>query len=172
MKKIMITALAILFITGCSTNTEQVNKNLISYNLDNIPHTVEVTESQFDITAELLQNLGMECGTEKEITYYEELVAQFANSTQTNYKFTYTEESQIPEYTITVLPNKAGYTSLDMFKEDFHMCFAGGDMYPSMISESNLLFKGSCGTGVSDDSGNPIGCSEIAEALNKSLELN
>jgi hypothetical protein len=81
--------------------------------------------------------------------------------------------SQEPDtFVVTLLPNKAGYTSLDQFKKDFDICAAGGDAYPTMLNSNWLLFVNSCGSGFNDGSGRPIGCDEVQKVVEPTLKLN
>jgi hypothetical protein len=74
-------------------------------------------------------------------------------------------------WTVTVLPN-IGYTELEKFMEDFDLCQAGGERYPTQVSLKFLLFESSCGTGSDDGSGRAHGCDRVQEAVLPELKLN
>ena len=88
------------------------------------------------------------------------------------YKISYTGQTQGSGiWKITVIPNKLGYRNLDEFKNDFDLCYAGGDEYPTLISENYLLFVSSCGTGFDDGSGLPHGCDMVRKSIEPTIIL-
>jgi hypothetical protein len=94
-------------------------------------------------------------------------------ASKTIYNFKYAGTSQASDtFVVTLLPNKAGYSSLDEFKSDFNQCYAGGDAYPTKLNNNWLLFVNSCSTGFDDGSGNPIGCQEVKDLVAPTLQLN
>ncbi len=135
--------------------------------------TVLKTTKTFDYSAEQLKSMADECGTKYKTGYFDELVTKFSSSTKIVYSFKYQGASQSPDtFIVTLIPNKAGYTSIDQFKKDFDMCSVGGDAYPVKLNGDWLLFVSSCGSGYSDDSGKPIGCDEVRKIVEPSLRLN
>jgi hypothetical protein len=117
--------------------------------------------------------MAEECGNNQTASYFSNLVSKFSGATKTVYNFKYTGTSQESDtFVVTLLPNKAGYSSLDQFKKDFDQCYAGGDAYPTMLNSDWLLFVNSCGTGFDDGSGKPIGCQEVRDVVEPTLKLN
>lgn len=152
-------------------NTKPVEP--LSYSTTGVPVSVSKKTALFDFTAEQLKAAADECGSQHSSGYFNQLVSKFSGTTKTIYNFKYTGASQESNtFTVTLLPNKAGYTSLDQFKKDFDICAAGGDAYPTMLNSNWLLFKNSCGSGVDDGSGRPIGCQKVQDVVESSLKLN
>lgn len=163
---VIIAAVVIYFLSSTNSATAEA----LFYELNDAPVEVTLTSSEFDYTAQLLLANAEECGSDKDLNYFNELTDKFSSAQKEVYTFTYTEESQSPEsYIVTVLPNVANYQTLDEFKADFDLCFAGGQEYPTELSETSLMFTSSCGSGFDDGSGNPIGCSEIINSVEISL---
>jgi hypothetical protein len=123
--------------------------------------------------ASTLKNQSTECGTNKTEQYYQNLLVKLdANDKAIEYRFISKVESQDPkQWIITVIPNKLGYTDVGSFKTDFNICNAGADLYPMQESSNYLLFESSCGTGLNDGSGNPIGCEEVRDAIEPTIKL-
>lgn len=135
--------------------------------------TILKTTKTFDYSVEQLKLMADECGTEHKTGYFEELVTKFSGSTKIVYSFKYKGASQSPDtFIVTLIPNKAGYTSIDQFKKDFDMCSVAGDAYPVKLNGDWLLLVSSCGSGYGDDSGKPIGCDEVKKIIEPSLRLN
>ncbi len=136
-----------------------------------------VTKNEFKVldrfNTSQLQNLAEECGRDKDEHYFKEILNHFSEDDKgLEYKFNYLQESQDKgEWIVTIIPNKIGYADLEDFKEDFDICFAGRDRYPSLISENYLLFVSSCGTGYDDGSGRPHGCQEVQNIVEPTIKL-
>lgn len=146
----------------------------LTYDLDT--SLARVTQIEFEVlerfSVEELEARAAECQTETRQGYFETLSYNLVNQDGYEYIFTYTGESQAPEsYSVTVIPNAIGYQTLAEFQADFDYCAAGGESYPVALNEDWLMFESSCGTGFSDDSGLPIGCSEVKESLGDSVQL-
>lgn len=117
-------------------------------------------------TAEGLYAQSEECRTNRRMAYYEDLMDEIANVPLNRYNYMYTGPSQLPaEYIVSVMPNEAGYGTLEEFKVDFDICYAGGDYYPVAMDDDYLYFASSCGTGFADGSNLPIGCAEAREIV-------
>ena len=145
----------------------------LSYSTTGVSVTLSKKTATFDYTAKTLKGMADECGSEHATDYFDQLVSKFSGTTKTMYNFKYNGESQESDtFVVTLLPNKAGYTSLDQFKKDFDLCYAGGDAYPIMLNSDWLLFESSCGSGYSDGSGKPIGCDEVKKVVEPTLKLN
>jgi hypothetical protein len=145
----------------------------LSYSMTGVTATVSKSTAPFDYTAEQLKGMADSCGSQHDTGYFDQLVSKFSGETKTIYSFKYAGASQESDtYVVTLLPNKAGYTSLDQFKKDFDLCDAGGDAYPTMVNSNWLLFVNSCGSGFNDGSGNPVGCAEIQKIVEPTLKLN
>lgn len=152
---------------------KEVAKEPLSYSLNGVSGVVSKKTMPFDYTSEQLFSMAQECGSNKTESYFANLITQFNGVSKTLYNFKYTEASQDPDtFVVTLLPNKAGYTSLDQFKKDFDQCYAAGDAYPTMLNKDWLLFVNSCGSGYSDDSGRPIGCQLVSDKVQPTLKLN
>lgn len=135
--------------------------------------SVSKETAAFDYTVEQFKEMARDCGSKYSDGYFDQLVSKFNNATKTIYTFDYAGDSQVPSaYLVTVIPNRVGYSSLEEFQKDFNLCFAGGDAYPVALNDKWLLFKSSCGTGLSDESGRPVGCEKAREAVESTLKLN
>ena len=160
-------------VTKTPAKEEPVKSEPLSYSMTGVSASVSKTTASFGYTADQLKSMAEECGAQHEVGYFDKLVAKFSGATKTVYNFKYQGNSQDAGiYTVTLLPNKAGYTSLDQFKKDFDICAAGGDAYPTMLNSSWLLFVNACGTGFDDGSGQPHGCDEVKKIIEPSLKLN
>jgi len=141
--------------------------------MTDVPASVSKTTAPFSYTADQLKSMAAECNTQHETGYFDKLVAKFSGAAKTVYTFKYQGDGQDAGiYTVTLLPNKANYASLDQFRKDFDICAAGGDTYPTMLNSSWILFVSACGTGFDDGSGRPHGCEEIRKIVEPSLKLN
>jgi len=144
-----------------------------SYSLKGLPVTISKKKQAFDFTAAKLEDLAKECGTKYQAGYFDNLIAKFKDAEETVYNFKYQGASQSDlTFTITLVPNKAGYKSLAKFEKDFNQCFIAGDAYPLLLNKDWLLFINSCGSGVDDGSGRPDGCGEVDDAVASTLKLN
>ncbi len=149
-----------------------ISNDLISYSTGNLFIVTKDTKT-FSYTTDQLSGMANECGSQHEADYFNKLVAKFNSSTETVYNFKYTGDTQDNGvYTVTLIPNILGYTTLDQFKKDFDICAAGGDLYPTMLNAKWLLFVNACGTGFDDGSGRPHGCDEVRKVVEPSLKLN
>lgn len=156
-----------------ATPTQKESAEPISYSMSGVSASVSKTTTAFNYTAEQLKGMAEECGSQHSTGYFDQLISKFRGTTKTIYNFKYTGESQESDtFMVTLLPNKAGYTSLDQFKKDFDICAAGGDAYPTMLNGNWLLLVNSCGSGFSDGSGRPIGCEKMQEVVQPTLKLN
>lgn len=159
--------------TPITTPTNVEPTEPLSYSINGASVSVAKKTAPFDYTAKDLKDMAEECGSQHGASYFDQLVSKFNGTTKTMYDFTYTGESQQSAvFTITLLPNKAGYTSLDQFKKDFSICAAGGDAYPAKVNNNWLLFENSCGSGFDDGSGLPVGCDKAREVVEPTLKLN
>jgi hypothetical protein len=158
-----------LLFTACAQNVSEP----LTYSTTGADATVSKTTAPFDYTAEQLTSRAEECGSAHEPNYFNELVSKFSGTTKTIYNFKYTKPSQESDtFTVTLLPNKGSYTTLDQFKADFDLCAAGGGTYPTMLNSDWLLFGNSCGSGFDDGSGKPVGCREVKDVVEPTLKLN
>jgi hypothetical protein len=188
--------LGIVFLAGCAeqikqsantntnTNTNQTAAQAqdvvpteppesLSYSTTGINVALAKTTAVFNLTAEQLKDDADECGSQHSDGYYDELVLKFSDTEVTHYNFTYFDDSQKSDtYKVTLIPNMPGYTSLADFKKDFDICYAGGDSYPIMLNNDWLVFENSCGSGLDDGSGKPIGCQVVKDVVEPTLKLN
>ncbi len=156
-----------------TTPTKEEPTEPLSYSINGVSASVSKNTVPFDYTADRLKSMAQECGSQHNADYFEQLIAKFSGTTITTYNFQYNGMSQDSRpFVVTLLPNKAGYTSLDQFKKDFDMCAAGGDVYPKKLNSNWLLFVNSCGSGYDDGSGRPHGCDEVEKVVSPTLELN
>lgn len=160
-----------VLVYALSAKTPAPEADALSYQIDEqAPVEVAVTTSEFDYTADQLLAMAEECGSQKDLDYFTELTDTFSNTQKQVYTFTYTEMAQSPlDYVVTVMPNTANYQTLDEFKADFDTCAAGGQAYPAEVTANSLMFVSACGTGFDDGSGNPVGCSEVVDAIEVNL---
>jgi len=140
------------------------------------PAIFSVQKTEFDVsdrfTAKQLSDNSAGCGTGKSEDYFDNLLSYYPNGAKgVEYSFVYSGKSQQPEaWKVTVLPN-IGYDDAGEFMEDFDVCSAGGEMYPTQLSSRFLLFESSCGTGFDDGSGLVHGCDAVQKAVLPTLKL-
>lgn len=119
-----------------------------------------------------LRAQSLECGTNQSESHFKTTLSRYIGIKGLQYSFQYQGQSQDSGiWTVTVIPNGGAYLSDLSFKSDFDMCFAGGDKYPSLMTDSYLLFISGCGSGFDDDSGKPHGCDEVQEAVYPTIKL-
>ena len=161
---------------GVTTDTaadKEEPKEPLSYSTNGVPVSVSKETTSFPYSAYQLVSMAEECGSQHSAGYFDQLVTKFSGATTMKYIFRYTGVSQDSgTFMVTLLPNQAGYASLNQFKKDFDTCAAGGDAYPTMLNDNWLLFVSACGTGFDDGSGRPHGCQEISDVVEPTLELN
>lgn len=154
-------------------NDSPVNIEPISYSLTGISASVLKEVKPFDFTASELILAAEECGTKHDVGYFDALISKFSGSSKIIYDFKYQGNNQDGStFIVTLLPNRAGYTSIDQFKKDFDVCAVGGQAYPQMLSSNWLLFISSCGSGFDDGSGGIHSCDEIRKIVEPSLKFN
>ncbi len=137
-----------------------------------MPMNITGQPSGFMPNSEDLEANAKECGVENSSEYYDNLADTFYDAFQSTYRFKYNDLSQEEDtYVITVIDNVAGYSTMTEFKNDFDLCYAGGNEYPFDLNEDHLLFVSSCGSGYDDGSGNPNGCQVMKEFIESSLYL-
>jgi len=168
--------------TSTATKTVSIIKNTVveekkvelepfSYSATGLLATVTKETIAFDYTANQLELMADTCQTAQESNYFTKLVTKFKNTNKIVYSFKYQGESQENDtYVITIIPNKAVYTSLEKFKMDFNICGVGGVAYPTMLNKNWLLFESAC-SDASDGSGKVLGCDEIKKIIEPSLKL-
>lgn len=159
--------------TATTTADKEEPKEPLTYSTSGVSASVSKETASFGYTADQLVSMAQKCGNDQTESYFSNLVSKFSGATRTVYNFKYTGASQESDtLVVTLLPNKANYSSLDEFKKDFDQCYAGGDAYPTMLNDDWLLFISSCGTGFDDGSVNPIGCQKIRDVVEPTLKLN
>lgn len=137
-----------------------------------MPMNITLQTSGFMPNFEDLEANAKECGVENSSEYYNNLADTFYDAYQSTYIFKYNDLSQEEDtYVITVIDNVAGYSTMQEFKKDFDLCYAGGSLYPFDINEEFLLFVSSCVSGYDDGSENPNGCQVMKEFIESSLYL-
>jgi uncharacterized protein YxeA len=148
-------------------------QEILSYEIVDSLMEVSKEEAPFDFTASQLQAAAQECGVNNNgLGYFNQLVSKFAGTSKIVYSFKYKGDSQDSGvFKVTIIPNKAGYTSIDQFKQDFDICSAGGEAYPKLVNKDWLLFVSSCGSGFDDGSGLIHGCDEVETIVEPSLKL-
>jgi|SRR3989339_1453 len=144
----------------------------LSYSTTGVSASVSKKTGGFEYSSQQIR-MANDCGAQHKAGDFDKLVSIFSGTTKEFYSFKYTGASQGPDtFVVTLLPNKAGYTSLDQFKKDFDVCEVGGDAYPKMLNSDWLLFVSSCGSGFDDGSGKPVGCDEVKKVVEPTLKLN
>jgi hypothetical protein len=175
-EKIPATVLGSIGGGDCFSDNGAYLQNLaapFAYSTANIPVSISKEIRPFSFQADQLRLAAEECGIKNDPGYFNKLVSRFLETVMTVYTFKYQGESQDEGlYKITIIPNKAEYTSLDQFKKDFDVCAVGGDAYPKMLNNDWLLFVSSGGGGVDDGSGRPHGGDEIKNIVEPSLKWN
>ncbi len=156
-----------------TTDTEESKNEPLTYSTDGVDAAVITISEPFNYTSDKLISMASECGVNQPAGYFDNLIGKFNGTTKTIYNFKYNDSSQATDtFTVTLLPNKTGYTSLDQFKKDFDQCYAGGDAYPTELNKDWLLFVNSCGSGANDNSGNVNGCQAVRDVVEPTLKLN
>jgi hypothetical protein len=123
----------------------------------------------FSYTSEQLRGMSDECGIKHDVGYFDRLVSKFSNSMEIEYSFKYQDDNQdFRAFVVTLLPNRAEYSSLEELKKDFDLCAAGGDLYSMQLNSDWLLFVSSCGSGALNNGS----CDEIKKIVEPSLMLN
>lgn len=122
------------------------------------------------VSAEELYTMAEECGYARDVSYYTDIESLYIGVYKQEYTFTIAGDYEMPTWTVTVMPNRPGYTSLESFKQDFDVCSAGGDMYPEALSSGTLMFVSSCGSGYSG--GKENGCEIIRAAIEPTLTID
>lgn len=122
------------------------------------------------ISADELYANAAECGYARDAAYYIDIENLYVGVYKQEYTFTIAGDYEMPTWTVTVMPNRPGYTSLESFKQDFDVCSAGGDMYPEALSTGTLMFTSSCGSGYSG--GKENGCEIIRKAIEPTLTID
>jgi len=152
---------------------QEEGQEILSYEIVDSLIEVAKEEAPFDFTASQLQAAAQECGVNNNgLDYFNQLVSKFAGTSKIVYSFKYKGDSQDSGvFKVTIIPNKAGYTSIDQFKQDFDICSAGGEAYPKLVNKDWLLFVSSCGSGFDDGSGRTHGCDEVETIVEPSLKL-
>jgi hypothetical protein len=121
-------------------------------------------------TAETLAAMSEECGTNKTEAYFKTLLSKFSTTDKAvTYKF-FAHGANVKTdgpWTVTVLPNKLGYTNLTDFRKDFDLCAAGNN-YPSQVSAKYLLLTGSCGGAATKQN---VNCEKVQKSIEPSLKL-
>lgn len=115
-----------------------------------------------------LMSLSNECGTNKSEQYFIQLLSNYSKDDNgAEYHFTYKGQTQDSgDWIVTVILNKIGG-----FKDDFNICEAGANRYPTLASDKYLLFVSSCGTGADDDSGLPHGCDIVRKMVEPTIKF-
>lgn len=148
----------------------------LSYSTDGVSVSVSKKIAPSGYTSGQLKAMAQGCDSKQSDGYFDQLASKFNTTNKIIYNFKYTGTSQFPEtdtYVVTLLPNKAGYVSLDQFKKDFSVCEAGGgDGYPKMLNSNWLLFASTCGNGLDDGSGQWAACNMIRDAVESTFKLN
>jgi hypothetical protein len=139
----------------------------LSYSAYNI--NVLKENRPFSYTSEQLQRMSDECGAEYDAGYFDRLISKFSDSMEVIYSFKYQDDKQDTRaFVVTLLPNKAEYSSLEEFKKDFDLCAAGGDLYPMQLNRDWLLFVNSCGSGALSNGS----CDKVKKIVEPSLKFN
>lgn len=173
--QILITLVIIAIILFCSKiYFWQKDESIKPLNYSTIADLILVSKkiTSFERTAQELFSLAQECDKKQPIEYFEDLVAKFAKSEKIIYRFESANANPTPHFIVTLLPNKANYSSLAEFRNDFELCHAAGETYPKMLNQNWLLFVSSCGSGYDDKLGLSRACDEIKNIIEPSLKLN
>jgi hypothetical protein len=143
--------------------------------LGHFPQNIDMSKEyrSFSYTSKQLINMSVECGEIHEEGYFDKLVNKFSDSREIVYSFRHKNSNKDSRaFVVTLLPNKAGYLSLEEFKKDFNLCAAGGELYPRQLNKDWLLFVNSCGSGAGNRFEDDFSCDKVKEIVGPSLELN
>lgn len=131
----------------------------------------ELAAPIFSATA--LQSQAKECGTTKELSYYQSLMSKMEGVKSQTFHFAALPDAdyQANGWTVTAIPNVFGYNNILEFKADFDICAVGGDLYPLTLNDNTLLFTSSCGSGYADDTGLENGCEVVSEIVGPTIRI-
>ncbi|MEI6378259.1 MAG: hypothetical protein WCO55_01240 [Candidatus Falkowbacteria bacterium] len=145
----------------------------LSYATGNVPVVVTSATSAFPFTVKQLKAMALGCKSKHAADYFTTLTGKFAGAIANVYSFKYNGTSQDKSiFTVTLIPNKTGYTTLEEFKKDFDSCQAGAKLYPTAVNANWLMFTNSCTTGYDNGSGKVHGCQLVQDAVKPTLKLN
>lgn len=94
------------------------------------------------------------CAKDLDQDYFENILEKFSEN-EIGHSYVFIDintQEMVGHYQIIIIPNNLGYANLEEFKQDFELCEAGAEAYPTTISENYLLFENSCGSGMSSPS--------------------
>ena len=169
MKKLFLGLCALALVGGGCLGGDQASR------LRYVTHDTEVTTGEglasAWFTADELVAASAECGTNHDAAHYQTFINGVAGASSYSYIFTAQGDTQDPmSWTVVMIPNVTGYTTMKDFKADFDICAVGGVTYPLMLNANWLVFSESCGSGYADGTNRPVGC-ELARR-NTTLSLN
>lgn len=152
-----------------ASNTNGIKPLLFS--IKNQPVSSERVITSFGYTAYGLETKARACKVTFASNYFDELVAKFSKADRIYYNFKYTGKNQDDSiYRVTILPNKAGYTTMEQFKHDFNICTPGERAYPFMLNSNWLIFTSSCDNGT-NNSQKVNGCEEARKIVEPTLKF-
>ncbi|MDO8657661.1 MAG: hypothetical protein Q7K55_02895 [Candidatus Levybacteria bacterium] len=144
----------------------------LSYSTTGINVSVSKKTAPFDYTTDQLKFRAEQCGSQHDVSYFDNLVAKFRGTNKIVYDFKYIGTNQGSDtWTVILLPNKANYSSFDQFQKDFNVCDPNG-YHPEMFNSNWLLFQNGCPLQSDDGSGRPHGCDEMYRIIAPSFKLN
>ncbi len=150
---------------------------LVQFKLE--PNGSVVSKEKYfnDETVSVLKASTADCGNKVSDEKLEKIVKAFKSTVVTRYTF-FTSRQGISghDYTLTIYPNAAHFKNMKEFKEIFDICYPAGSMYPFKLTDSNLAFTSSCGSGyapeVPDDASRAAQrCESFKEKVEASLKL-
>ncbi len=121
---------------------------LVRFNLGSNGSIVSKEKYHWDYTVKDLKDVTSECGKKVSDDQLARIVKTFSKSIFTKYTFSTSRSGFFPnDYAVTILPNTDHYKNMKEFNAIFESCSAGGTLYPFKMSENNLAFSSSCGSG-------------------------
>lgn len=153
------------------TINNATQKEPLTYSTSSALVSVSKKTMPFDYTSEQLTSMAAKCGSQHNNDYFEQLISKFIGETKIIYTFKniWSENPESDAFIVTLLPNKADYTSLEQFTKDFNICTTDGEAYPVKLNTNWLVFFNSCES-KSNDNSKQI-CHEIRKIVEPTLEI-
>ena len=172
---------------------DQNNSSLEETIVDSIPteftytkqDDIDVIKSEHRIldfyTAESLVWNSSECGINKSLQYFQDLLSKINQDKIIQYHFILNNKQPSKDWNestdtnwnpqlwwkVTIVPNKMWYKTIEEVKIDFPICRAWASMIPLLVSDTYILFFDGCWSGAWE----PFGCSDIQSRIQKNIQL-
>ena len=124
-------------------------------------------------TAAELWQRNQKCGGDRQLAYFKQLLTAFSPTDDgIEYRFVFKGDCQGGrDWSITVVPNKIGYTNFGNFQNDFDLCDINGETYPYLLSKNYLAFCSAPTSGLEASQGLPLGREVLVAFLKPTIKL-